>query len=84
MEMALYLVIGVKGGQWLDGHWGTDPLMERIGVGFGFFAGFYLLWKLTRQHGDSSRKGEKTLAPGQESKDSDTTTTDDPKTPPRP
>ncbi len=52
--------------------------------GFGFFAGFYLLWKLTRQHGASSQKGEKTLAPGQESKDSDTATTDEPKTPPRP
>ena len=48
LEMAAYLLIFVKGGQWLDGRFGTAPILERIGVGLGLFAGFYALWKLAR------------------------------------
>jgi len=48
IEMAVFLLIGVKGGQWLDGRFDTAPIFERIGVAWGIFAGFYLLWKYTR------------------------------------
>lgn len=48
LEMAAYLLIFTKGGQWLDGRFGTAPILERVGVGIGIFAGFYAIWKLTR------------------------------------
>lgn len=48
LEMAAYLLIFVKGGQWLDARFGTAPALERVGVGLGLFAGFYALWKLAR------------------------------------
>ncbi|MEM9069326.1 MAG: AtpZ/AtpI family protein [Myxococcota bacterium] len=48
LEMAAYLLIFVKGGEWLDGRFETAPVLERVGVGLGLFAGFYALWKLAR------------------------------------
>ena len=30
------------------GRFGTAPVLQRVGLFFGIFAGFYSLWKLTR------------------------------------
>ena len=48
LELAAFLLIGVKGGEWLDGRFDTAPVLQRVGLFFGIFAGFYSLWKLTR------------------------------------
>lgn len=48
LELAAYFLIGVKGGEWLDRRFGTAPVLQRVGLFFGIFAGFYSLWKLTR------------------------------------
>ncbi len=57
LEMAAYLLIFVKGGQWLDARFSTAPALERVGVGLGLFAGFYALWKLARTSPKSSSGG---------------------------
>lgn len=48
LELGLLLLIGVKGGEWLDRRYDTAPVLQRVGLFFGIFAGFYSLWKLTR------------------------------------
>ena len=48
LEMAAYLLIFTKGGQWLDSRFDIAPILERVGVGIGIFAGFYTIWKRTR------------------------------------
>lgn len=48
MEMGIYLLLGVKGGEWLDGRFDTAPVLQRIGIAVGLFAGFYAMWKLAR------------------------------------
>ncbi|MBX3249522.1 MAG: AtpZ/AtpI family protein [Myxococcales bacterium] len=48
LELAIFLLIGVKGGEWLDRRFDTAPVLQRVGLFFGIFAGFYSLWKLTR------------------------------------
>lgn len=40
LEMAVFLIIGIKGGQWLDEYFDTEPWLLRIGLAFGIFAGF--------------------------------------------
>ncbi len=57
LEMAAYLLIFAKGGQWLDARYGTGPVLERVGVALGLFAGFYALWKLARSSPTSSAAG---------------------------
>ncbi len=48
LELAAYLLIFVKGGEWLDERYATHPIFERIGVAIGLFAIFYTIWKLAR------------------------------------
>ncbi|MCB9614675.1 MAG: AtpZ/AtpI family protein [Sandaracinus sp.] len=64
LELAAFLLIGVKGGEWLDRRFGTAPVLQRAGLLFGIFAGFYSLWKLTRVSSrgpsDPSSSGEPT------------------------
>ena len=45
VEMAVFLVLGVKAGQWADARLGTQ-FMTLVGVAFGLFAGFRSLFKL--------------------------------------
>lgn len=45
LEMAVLLLVGVKGGEWLDGKFGTDPWLMRAGLAFGILAGFRNLFR---------------------------------------
>ena len=45
-EMAIFVVLGVKGGQWLDGYFGTS-FLTLVGLALGLFAGFRSLAQLT-------------------------------------
>ena len=47
-EMAIFVVLGVKGGQWLDGYFGTT-FLTLVGLAFGLFAGFRSLAQLTQK-----------------------------------
>ncbi|MFT5355271.1 MAG: hypothetical protein ACI9KE_002487 [Polyangiales bacterium] len=47
-EMAIFVVLGVKGGQWLDGYFGTT-FLTLVGLAVGLFAGFRSLAQLTHK-----------------------------------
>lgn len=47
-EMAIFVVLGVKGGQWLDGYFGTG-FLTLVGLALGLFAGFRSLAQLTQK-----------------------------------
>lgn len=47
-EMAIFVVLGVKGGQWLDGYFGTS-FLTLVGLGLGLFAGFRSLAQMTQK-----------------------------------
>lgn len=47
-EMAIFVVLGVKGGQWLDGYFGTS-FLTLVGLALGLFAGFRSLAQLTQK-----------------------------------
>lgn len=66
LELAAFFLLGVKGGEWLDRRFGTAPVLQRVGLFFGIFAGFYSLWKLTRV---SSRGPSDPTSPSESSSD---------------
>ena len=39
LELVLSLMVGLFGGRWLDGKWGTEPWLTVIGFCFGLAAG---------------------------------------------
>jgi F0F1-type ATP synthase assembly protein I len=39
LELVLCLMIGLFGGRWLDGKWGTEPWLTVVGFCFGLAAG---------------------------------------------
>lgn len=60
VEMVVFIVLGVKGGQWLDGRMGTEYWVL-VGLAFGLFAGFRSLLQLTRRPTSQSTPGEEQL-----------------------
>jgi F0F1-type ATP synthase assembly protein I len=42
-------LVGLFGGQWLDGQFGTAPLLKTIGVVLGLAAGGYQAYLLIRE-----------------------------------
>lgn len=48
IEMVVAICIGFFGGQWLDGHFGTEPYLKYIGLVFGIAAGFRGLVRIAR------------------------------------
>jgi ATP synthase protein I len=56
LELALSVLFGLLGGQWLDGKLGTEPWLAGLGFGFGVAAGFRALWRaLLRANRDADR-----------------------------
>jgi len=49
IELALSIVIGLLGGQWLDGKLGTKPWLMIVGLVLGSFAGFRSLIRTARK-----------------------------------
>ncbi len=49
LELALSVLFGLLGGQWLDGKLGTGPWLALFGFGFGVAAGFRALWRALRR-----------------------------------
>jgi F0F1-type ATP synthase assembly protein I len=48
LELALSVVVGLIGGQWLDRKLGTDPWLTFIGLGFGIAAGARSVWRAVK------------------------------------
>ena len=49
IEIALSVVVGLVGGRWLDGKLNTDPFLTVLGMVLGVAAGFWSLYRTTRQ-----------------------------------
>jgi F0F1-type ATP synthase assembly protein I len=45
LELALSVLVGVLGGQWLDTRLGTEPWLMVSGLLLGAVAGFRTLWR---------------------------------------
>lgn len=45
LELALSIVFGLLGGRWLDGRFGTEPVLTFVGLGFGMAAGFRFVYR---------------------------------------
>ncbi|HZG71104.1 MAG TPA: AtpZ/AtpI family protein [Chondromyces sp.] len=44
------ILIGIFGGRWLDGKWGTEPLFLIIGLLLGMATGIYSMLRTVRQY----------------------------------
>ena len=51
LEFLAIFLLGLFGGQYLDGHFGTKPVLMITGIFLGFAIGLYRLIKIT--HGTS-------------------------------
>lgn len=49
IEMAVSVIVGVKGGQWLDEKFGTDSVFELLGLFAGLAAAFRSLYRVARK-----------------------------------
>jgi F0F1-type ATP synthase assembly protein I len=49
IEMAVAICIGFFGGRWLDGHFGTAPILQYVGLVLGIAAAFRGLIRLVRK-----------------------------------
>lgn len=49
MQLVLCLVVGLFGGQWLDGKAGTTPALTLLGTLLGLVAGFRSLYLAAKQ-----------------------------------
>ncbi len=45
IELALYILIFLMAGRYLDNRWDTDPWLTLLGAALGFAAGIYSLFK---------------------------------------
>ena len=48
LELALSVLFGLLGGQWLDGKFGTSYLVL-VGFALGVFAGFRAVWRAAQR-----------------------------------
>ena len=49
LELAMSILFGMFGGRWLDGKFGTEPVLMIIGLGFGLAAGFRFLYRAAQR-----------------------------------
>ena len=49
LELALSILVGLLGGQWLDRKLGTGPWLSIIGFGFGVAAGARTVWQALKR-----------------------------------
>ena len=59
IEIALCLVIGYFGGDWLDGKFHSTPWLKWIGFGAGIGAAIKALVRVTRKYKQSIKDDEK-------------------------
>lgn len=58
LELALSVLIGLFGGQWLDRKLGTAPWLMWIGLGLGIVAGYRAIWGALRRANREARQAE--------------------------
>jgi ATP synthase protein I len=59
LELALSILVGLLGGQWLDRKLGAGGWLTFIGLGFGIAAGFRSVWRaLQRANRDAERQAK--------------------------
>ena len=56
-EMAVFIVLGVKGGQWVDGYFDTKVFVL-LGLALGLFAGFRSLFQLAAESRRAQQRDE--------------------------
>jgi ATP synthase protein I len=49
LEFGLSVLVGLAGGNWLDGRFGTGPWLALTGMGFGIAAGVRTLLRMLRR-----------------------------------
>ena len=54
--IGLEFALPAAGGYWLDGHFGTTPLLIIVGAGLGFCLGMMHLLQIANERGKNSRK----------------------------
>ena len=45
LELALSVLVGLFGGQWLDRHFGTHGILTLVGLAYGLAAGARAVWR---------------------------------------
>ena len=55
LRLAAPILIGVLAGAWLDGLFGTAPLLIFVGVLLGVGTSFYALYDVSRRYGNRTR-----------------------------
>ena len=45
LELALSVLVGLFGGQWLDKHFGTHGILTLVGLAYGLAAGARAVWR---------------------------------------
>jgi ATP synthase protein I len=58
LEMGLSVVIGLFVGQWLDGYFGTEPILLLVFLLFGMAAGFRSIFRLARRMNDPEEENK--------------------------
>jgi ATP synthase protein I len=58
LEFALSVLVGLLGGQWLDGKLGTEPWLMLAGLVLGSAAGFRSLWRIAAKLNREAEKEE--------------------------
>ncbi|WP_236605155.1 AtpZ/AtpI family protein [Sandaracinus amylolyticus] len=49
LELVIATMLGYFGGTWLDGKFGTSPILTYVGLALGIFAGFKGLYDLAKR-----------------------------------
>ncbi|AKF07320.1 AtpZ/AtpI family protein [Sandaracinus amylolyticus] len=49
LELVIATMLGYFGGTWLDGYFGTSPILTYVGLALGIFAGFKGLYDLAKR-----------------------------------
>jgi len=49
LELALSVLVGLFGGQWLDKKFGTHGILTLVGLGYGLAAGARAVWRALKR-----------------------------------
>jgi F0F1-type ATP synthase assembly protein I len=60
IELALSVVVGLLGGNWLDKHFSTQPILTLAGLILGVIAGFRSLYQTVRKQIQTSGRDDET------------------------
>ena len=56
LELAVFLLVFIVLGRYLDSRFGTEPWLLMTGAAVGFLAGFYNLFRTLSRLGESEKK----------------------------